>query len=214
MPSLFSLSNAAVLLLSLLAVISPTSASADGAPLSHRLRLVPDLMFLLDDAAAEKAPDSEDGASPPFHMWRRNPDAERESAVRQRERRNEERGRNWLAPDAPSDIPRAEADRMHRGGILLATGIPAVLAGTLALSLTSGSGCGSAGFRGAGASFLLVGAGLSAGGIVALVRTPKRVRRAPKSSKHRGRMALAAIGSTLLSGGVVGSAGLGGLFCD
>lgn len=121
--------------------------------------------------------------------------------------RGAERDLRWLAPGAPSDVTRTDATRVHRGRILLASGIPALIAGPLAIAWSRPTKKDQCYLEGdttrpiliTGVALTAVGFGLSLGGIASLVRASKEARHARKSRQSRIRVAFAATGAALLS---------------
>ena len=118
----------------------------------------------------------------------------------------------WVRPSKPNTVTRVDERRALRGRLLLATGIPPLVLGAILTGFTrpgqdddcylSNDTLGAS--TAAGLSMLIVGGGLSIGGIVALHRASKAARAAPKSRKARGVLAAAALGSIAVSAGVFG----------
>lgn len=120
---------------------------------------------------------------------------------------SEELELKWVRPTEPNTVTRVDERRALRGRLLLATGIPPLVLGAILTGFTrpaQADNCylsndtlraGTA----AGLSMLIVGGGISIGGIVALHRASKAARSAPKSRKARGVLAAAAVGSIAAS---------------
>lgn len=118
----------------------------------------------------------------------------------------------WVRPTEPDTVSRVDERRALRGRLLLATGLPPLVLGAILTGFTrpgQDDDCYLTndtlrGSTAAGLSMLIVGGGLSIGGIVALHRASKAARAAPKSRKARGVLAAAAFGSIAVSAGVFG----------
>ncbi|MEM9075326.1 MAG: hypothetical protein AAGE52_42915 [Myxococcota bacterium] len=164
---------------------------------------------------------SEGGRSPADDWSQLSPEAYRAERDRKEEtvppgvKRREARSRpDWLMLEDPNSVTKEDANRVHRGGMLLAAGIPATVAGAFAIGFGAGNEC-AEGFVGAGATMATIGMGLNIGGIVALTRASKKARRAERSRKHIRRMSGMAVGSTIASTVIIAGTGIGRLFgCD
>jgi hypothetical protein len=110
-----------------------------------------------------------------------------------------------------------DARRVHRGRLLLAMGVPALVAGTLGIAWSQPAKRGncysdSDTMRGTlitGTILATLGLGATTAGIVSLVRASKAARDAPKSRKSRRRIAGGATGAILLSTILVAGIGAG-----
>lgn len=107
----------------------------------------------------------------------------------------------------PSSVTPREERRVLRGRLLLATGVPLLVWGSILTGLARPARddvCHERNDRprfttASGLSMVSLGGGLSIGGIVALVRTSKAARAAPKSRKARLGLTGAAFGSIVAS---------------
>jgi hypothetical protein len=107
----------------------------------------------------------------------------------------------------PDPVTPEDARRAHRGRLLLAMGVPALVAGTLGIVWSQPAKRGncysdSDTMRGTlitGTIVATLGLGATTAGIVSLVRASKAARDAPKSKKSRRRIAGGATGAILLS---------------
>ncbi|MEM8609105.1 MAG: hypothetical protein AAGF92_18520 [Myxococcota bacterium] len=164
---------------------------------------------------------SEGDAVPAADWSQLSPEAYRAARDRKEEtvprgvKRREARTRpDWLVLEDPDSVTKEDANRVHRGGMLLAAGIPATIAGAIAVGFGAGDEC-AEGFVGAGATMATIGMGLNIGGIVALARASKKARRAKRSNKHITRMSGMAAGSAIASTLLIVGPGIGRLFgCD
>ena len=117
------------------------------------------------------------------------------------------------------EVTDEERDRVHRGRIMLATGIPAAIAGPLAITWSrprKEDNCylstdNLRPTRLTGVTLTAVGFGVTLGGIVALVRSTRAAREERKSRRSRIRIAFAATGATLLSSLLLVGVGTGNM---
>ncbi len=118
----------------------------------------------------------------------------------------------WVRPTKANTVTRVDERRAMRGRLLLATGLPPLLIGSILIGFTRPAHADNCYLfndtlrtsTAAGLTMTIVGGGLSIGGIVALHRASQAARAAPKSRKARGVLAAAALGSIAASTIILG----------
>ncbi|MGD8608988.1 MAG: hypothetical protein PVH21_16940 [Myxococcales bacterium] len=172
--------------------------------LTSSIRIVPVLLFV---GIACVTPARRASADVPFPVTMRHSLLATEALTI-----SEELQLKWVRPTEPNTVTRVDEKRAMRGRLLLAAGIPPLVLGAILTGFTRPgqdddcylSNDTLRASTAAGLSMLIVGGGISIGGIVALHRASKAARSAPKSRKARGVLAGAALGSIAVSAGVFG----------